>query len=415
MAREVTPELRDAPIYQTFGELFAKGFTLDTATWIFVVAIHVAAVGLVAWVVLVAPQDWASVALAWTVVHFIIGSMSTTVYSHRLITHSAVKTVSVPVHLFFCLFGQVLSVQGSVRRWSANHVLHHGVDRHGKKELDPYSATWFPDTFRNFLWSHTLTHLFNHPDSDEYTRAHNAKRHPIIVWQDQYYGVLIAFWIFVLPLVLGFLLGGLTGALSLLAGSLAGSVAVQHNTWTVNSVTHLWGWTKGLKSSAVNNFIWLGPMGEGNHHADHHDFPRDYRNGFGWSGWLLDPTRYVILALGALGLVQGLNQANRRDEAEIISARKLAKVDELKRLNKNVAPVYVHLEAKVMELRKEWLEAVSTWEALHTESRIIQRANTTYKGLTKEIRHAKVLMKERKQAFFAALELLNTQAFDYGR
>jgi stearoyl-CoA desaturase (delta-9 desaturase) len=332
-----------------------------------------------------------------------------------LITHSAVKTVSVPVHLFFCLFGQVLSVQGSVRRWSANHVLHHGVDRHGKKELDPYSATWFPDTLRNFLWSHTLTHLFNHPDSDEYRRAYNAKRHPIIVWQDRNYGALIVFWIFAVPLVLGFFLGGLTGALSLLAGSLVGSVAVQHNTWTVNSVTHLWGWTKGLKSSAVNNFIWLGPMGEGNHHADHHDFPRDYRNGFGWSGWVLDPTRYVILALRAMGLVRGLNHANRRDEAEIISARKLAKVEALKRLNTDAIRLSAQLESRVMELRKEWLEAVSSWEALRAESKLVQRANATYKELMQEMRHAKRIVRERKQAFIDAVELLHTQAFDYAR
>ena len=84
MESKVTPELRDAPIYQTFGELFAKGFTLDTATWIFVLAIHVAAVGLGAWVGLAAPHEWASVALVWAAIHFVIGSMSTTVYSHRL-------------------------------------------------------------------------------------------------------------------------------------------------------------------------------------------------------------------------------------------------------------------------------------------------------------------------------------------
>ena len=415
MESKVTPETRDAPIYQTFSELFAKGFTLDTTTWVFVLAIHVAAVGLGVWVGFAASQEWALVAFAWASVHFVVGSLSTTVYSHRLITHNAVKTVSVPVHLFFCLFGQVLSVQGSVRRWSANHVLHHGVDRHGKKELDPYSATWFPDTLRNFLWSHTLTHLFNHPDSEEYTRAHNAKRHPVIVWQDRYYGALIALWIFLVPLVLGSSLGGMTGALSLLTGSLVGSVAVQHNTWTVNSVTHLWGWTKGLKSSAVNNYIWLGPMGEGNHHADHHDFPRDYRNGFGWSGWVLDPTRYAILALRGLGLVSGLNHANRRDEAEIISARKLAKIDELKRLNKDVAAFYGHLESRVMELRKEWLDAVSRWEALRTESKLMQQANASYEELTQEIHHTKVLVKARKQAFFAAVERINSQAFDFAR
>ena len=409
----MTAEQRDAPIYETFGELFSKGFSLDTATVIFVVAIHIAAIALLVWLGLMTPEGWVSVAIIWAVVHFVVGSLSTTVYSHRLITHNAVKTVSVPVHLFFCVFGQILSVQGSVRRWSANHALHHGVDRHGKKALDPYSATWFPDTLRNFLWSHTLTHLFNHPESDEYTRAYNAKRHPIIVWQDRYYGALIAFWIFLVPLISGFSLGGVTGALALLAGSLIGSVAVQHNTWTVNSVTHLWGWTKGLKSSAVNNFIWLGPMGEGNHHADHHDFPRDYRNGFGWSGWMLDPTRYVILGFKALGLVQGLNQATRRDEAEIIAARKLAKVDELKRSENDAIPLSAQLEARVMELRKEWLEAVSAWEALRTESKLVQRANATYRDIAKELRHAKRLVRARKEAFFEAVELLSTQAFDY--
>ena len=406
-------DVNDGPIYETFTELFSKGFTLDTVTCVFVLATHIAAIGLGIWVGLVAPHKWASLAVGWAIAHFFIGSLSTTVYSHRLITHRAVKTVSAPVHLFFCLFGQVLSVQGSVRRWSANHVLHHGVDRHGKKELDPYSATWFPDTLRNFLWSHTLTHLFNHPESDEYTRAHNAKFHPIIVWQDRYYGALIAFWIFAVPLGAGYLLGGITGALSLLAGSMVGSVAVQHNTWTVNSVTHLWGWTKGLKSSATNNFIWLGPMGEGNHHADHHDFPRDYRNGFGWSGWLLDPTRYVILGFHALGLVQGLNQATRRDEAEIISARKLAKVVELSAPAKDKTAVYAQLESRVRELRKEWLEAVSSWEALRAESKLLQQANATYRELSREMRLAQARVKERKQAFFAAVELLKTQAFHY--
>ena len=203
--------------------------------------------------------------------------------------------------------------------------------------------------------------------------------------------------------------------MSLLAASLIGSVAVQHNTWTVNSVTHLWGWTKGLKSSAVNNFIWLGPMGEGNHHADHHDFPRDYRNGFGWSGWLLDPTRYVILGFRAVGLVKGLNKATRRDEAEIISARKLAKVEELKRSNKGTAPLYEQLEARVMELRKEWLEAVSRWETLRAESKLMQRANSTYEELRREIQHAKAVVNDRKQAFSDALEALNAQGFEYAR
>ena len=204
---ELTPEERDAPIYSTFSELYEKGFSLDTVTWVFVLGIHIAAVALGIWAVVAAPQDWAYIAGIWGITQFVLGSLSTTLYSHRLITHNATRQVSLPVHLFFCVFGQILSVQGSVRRWSANHVLHHGVDRHGKKELDPYSATWFPDSLRNFLWSHTLTHLFNHPESEEYQRAHNAKRHAVIMWQDKYYGLLTTFWLFLFPMGLGYALG----------------------------------------------------------------------------------------------------------------------------------------------------------------------------------------------------------------
>jgi F0F1-type ATP synthase alpha subunit len=130
---------------------------------------------------------------------------------------------------------------------------------------------------------------------------------------------------------------------------------------------------------------------------------------------VLDPTRYAILTLRGLGLVKGLNHANRRDEAEIISARKLAKIDELKRLNKDAAAFYGQLESTLMQLRKEWLEAVSRWEALRTESKLMQQANASYEELTHEIRQTKALVKARKQAFLAAVERLNTQTFDFAR
>jgi stearoyl-CoA desaturase (delta-9 desaturase) len=366
-----------------------------------------------AWAIFAAPAEWAAIAGIWALIHFFLGSLSTTLYSHRLITHNATKKVSLPVHLFFCVFGQIFSVQGSVRRWSANHALHHGVDRHGKKELDPYSATWFPDAFRNFVWSHTLTHLYNHPESEEYQRAHNAKRHAVIMWQDKYYGLLTTFWLFLFPMGLGFALGGWLGFFALMAGSMVGSVLVQHNTWTVNSVTHMWGWTKGLKSSAVNNYVWLGPLGEGNHHGDHHDFPRDYRNGFGWSGWLLDPTRYFILLLRGLRLVGPLNSASLREETEIFAARKLANIRVQSKLSAEAADLYDQLEARVLELRKDWLEAVSRWESLRKESKLMQQATARRNEIAHEIRAAKAHVEARKEEFFAAVERLHAQMPSY--
>ena len=55
---DLTPEERDAPIYSTFSELYKKGFSLDTVTWVFVLGIHIAAVALGICSVVSAPLDW---------------------------------------------------------------------------------------------------------------------------------------------------------------------------------------------------------------------------------------------------------------------------------------------------------------------------------------------------------------------
>ena len=410
---ERTAAERDAPIYGSFRELFTKGFELDTPTCVFMIGTHIAAVVLGIWLFAYAPSEWVWAATLWIVIQFFLGSGSTTLYTHRLITHKAAKHVSAPVHWFFCFFGQIFSVQGSVRRWSANHSLHHGVDRHGKKELDPYSATWFDGPIRNFVWSHTLSHMCNHPESEEYTRSHNAKRHWIIMLQDKWYGLLTTFWLFLFPMALGYALGGWYGFFGLMAGSMLGTILVQHNTWTVNSVTHMWGKTDGLNSSASNNYVWLGPLGEGNHHGDHHDFPRDYRNGFGVSGWLLDPTRYGILALRAVNLVRGLNRATEKEEAEIIAGREIAQVSSMTAFNREAAALKKQLDTRIMELKNDWIEALAHWETLKQESKLLQQAADRRDELAKEIAQARAHVNMRKNAFFAELEALRTQAMSF--
>jgi stearoyl-CoA desaturase (delta-9 desaturase) len=408
-----TASERDKPIYKNFTELKANGFSLAPGICVFIAGVHTAALVLGFWLYTSAPADWMWAGTVWLIAHFLLGSLSTTLYSHRLITHNAVKHVSLPVHLFFNVFGQIFSVQGSVKRWAANHSLHHGVDRHGKKELDPYSATWFPDSLRNFLWSHTLTHLYDHPETEEYRRSHGAKRHAVIMWQDRWYGLLTTFWIFFFPMGLGYALGGFTGLFALAAGSMLGTVVVQHNTWTVNSVTHMWGLTPGIKSSASNNYIWLGPLGEGNHHGDHHDYPRDYRNGFGVSGWLLDPTRYGILALRVLGLVRGLNRASKHEEAEIIAQRKLEEVGLFEPISREAAALREQLEKTALSLKQDWVEGLAHVERLKKQSKLLQRAEAGRQEILRELEQAQQAVAKRKQAFYQAVERLRYHAEVY--
>lgn len=395
-----------APLFERIRDVFKHGFTIDWVTASFISITHVICLLATPFAYVYAPAGFWQVMLGWTLIHALIGSLSTTVYSHRLISHGAVKHVSWPVHIVFGFIGQVLAMQGSVRRWAAMHVIHHGVDRTGKHQLDPYSATWFSSTWRNFVWSHVLTYFFHHPNTEAQERAYAVKNAAPLVWQDKLYVPLLVALNFLLPLVLGYVLtGSVVGALCLMTASIGGFVLAQHNTWTVNSVTHMWGFTKGAFSSAKNNYVWMGPLGEGNHHADHHDFARDYRNGFGWSGWLLDPTRYVILSLRALGLVKGLHRATKHQEAEIIARR------ELYNARVKIQPTrWENWEARLEALKAEWLEATHQWEAFKAKRMTLKNMPLPKFELQQKLDHLKAemevahrAMKARKQAFFDAI------------
>ncbi|NRA41281.1 MAG: hypothetical protein HRU21_03120 [Pseudomonadales bacterium] len=411
---------RPAPLYKNFRALFSEGFSICWGSSAFITVTHIAALMGIVWLSLAANSQLIWAALAWAIAHALLGSIATTVYSHRMIAHNAVKDIHPAVHLFFCGFAQCFAAQGSVRKWAAEHVIHHGVDRHGKHQLDPYSATWFPQTWRNFIWSHMLTFYFNHPRSEEFRKAYAVKNHPILVWQNRYYLVLLFGWNMLFPLILGAMIAGLPMALALFFGAMLGMILCQHNTWTVNSITHLWGFTRGLKSSAVNNYFWLGPLGEGNHHGDHHDYPRDYRNGFGLSGWLLDPTRYVILALKSLGLVKGLQRASKQQEAEIIAKRKLVNMQHLglaaqraASLCPETSALFEQLEAKVLELKQEWIDAATRFEQLRRESKLLRHANESREAIAEELRLAKEQMRNRKDAFMSAVKSFTYQSGIY--
>ncbi|RZV49458.1 MAG: hypothetical protein EX270_12595 [Pseudomonadales bacterium] len=179
----------------------------------------------------------------------------------------------------------------------------------------------------------------------------------------------------------------------------------------MNSITHLWGSDRAATSSARNNYIWMGPLGEGNHHADHHDHGQDYRNGFGWSGWLLDPSRYVILFLRACGLVRGLRRASMHKEVQIVARRALQNA------RSKIHDTNWRLwEGKLQLLQREWVDATRSFERYRAECKelraIKRRAKSALpasevsarlNALREEINTAKRQMRERKEAFFIAL------------
>jgi stearoyl-CoA desaturase (delta-9 desaturase) len=105
------------------------------------------------------------------------------------------------------------------------------------------------------------------------------------------------------------LLGGSTlealqfGLSLLVWGVFLRTVLVWHNTWSVNSVTHMWGYRNYETDESSRNNLLVGYLsaGEGwhnNHHAD----PRSARHGHMW--WEIDLTWLTIRLLAALGLAR---------------------------------------------------------------------------------------------------------------
>ena len=276
--------------------------------------------------IIYAPEGFLKVMIIYLVIHCGLALISTTAYAHRLISHSATRKVNILVHLLFGYLGQTLAAQGSLASWAGKHRVHHAVDGNDRHDEDPYSAVWFTTSWRNFLWSHVLCYCFESPHEEGiYLKRTESvlKQHSVMRWQHNYYVVFLILFTKLSPFLLGYWLGGgLWAGLCLLWTSLLAIVISQNVTWSVNSVTHMWG-VSAARSSAKNNYFWLLPLGEGNHHADHHDAPTDYRNGFGFLGWLLDPTRYVLLSLRLLRLVGPLQRTSRVTELKMIMDRKV--------------------------------------------------------------------------------------------
>ena len=81
------------------------------------------------------------------------------------------------------------------------------------------------------------------------------------------------------------------------------TVLVWHITWSVNSVTHLWGYRNyGTNDCSRNNLI-VGYLSNGEGwHNDHHASPRSARFGYRW--WEINTTWLTIRLLASLGLTR---------------------------------------------------------------------------------------------------------------
>ncbi len=250
--------------------------------------------------------SWTGVLLALAGL-YVFGTLGINVCYHRLLTHQSFTCPKWLEHLFATL--GVCCLQDTPARWVAIHRLHH---KDSDKQPDPHSP------LVDFFWGHVGWLLIQNRDVNSVATYEKYARD---VLEDPYYmrfernlfwvwayGLhLVAFYLVGLAagwLWTGTLMGGVQFGLSLVVwGVVVRTVAVWHITWSVNSVTHMWGYrTYETRENSRNNWwVALVSNGEGwhnNHHADQ----RAAAHGHRW--WEFDVTYLTIRLLERLGLAK---------------------------------------------------------------------------------------------------------------
>ena len=250
-----------------------------------------------------------------------------TIGYHRLLTHRSFKC-PLWVERFFAVLG-MCSLEGPPARWVATHRFHHN---HSDEQEDPHSP------LVAFFWGHIGWLLVRNPTTQNASMyqkyARDLLRDPWYMRLEKGMGWLT---IYLLHAVLFFgvsagvaALLGLPAAeclrigLSVLVwGVFLRTVLVWHITWSVNSLTHLFGYRNYAtgENSQNNWLVGLLAAGEGWHNNHHHD-PASASVQHRW--WELDLSYWEIRLMERLGLAWGVIRPKHLRHAER-DARRAAK------------------------------------------------------------------------------------------
>ena len=250
--------------------------------------------------------SWTGVAAALLGL-YVFGTLGINLCFHRLLTHRSFVCPKWLEHCFAVL--GVCSLQDTPARWVMIHRMHH---QHSDERPDPHSP------LVNFLWGHVAWLFVENQATgtiDAYDRyARDILRDPFYMRFERnlfWFWTNVAHWI--VFFAAGFGIGAWTTGTSAGGWQLAASllvwgvfvrtVLVWHITWSVNSLSHIWGYrTYETGENSRNNwFVALISNGEGwhnNHHADQ----RSVAHGHRW--WEFDVTYLTVRALAAVGLAR---------------------------------------------------------------------------------------------------------------
>lgn len=239
---------------------------------------------------------------------YVLRMFGVTAGYHRYFAHRSFKT-SRPFQLVLALLAMT-SAQRGVVWWAWHHRHHH---RHSDTPVDFHSPR-----HQGFWTSHLLWWMEERHRTPDLGKVRDLARVPELMWLER--------WHVVPPLVLAALCYAWAGPGGLVVGFCWSTVLVWHGTFTINSLSHVWG-TRPHDTgddSRNNAVLALVTLGEG-WHNNHHRYPASARQGMVPAQ--VDLTWLGLRLLRRLGLVWDMRthspeavQAFRQKKAALRSA-----------------------------------------------------------------------------------------------
>ena len=245
------------------------------------------------------------VGFSWTAftvgaILYVVRMFAITGFYHRYFSHRTFKT-SRAGQFIFGLLGASAVQRGPI--WWAAHHRHHHV--HSDKPEDVHSPVQ-----HGFFWSHMGWFMSKKYFAADMSRVKDLLKYPELRFLDRFdiaVPTALGVGVYLLGVILHRVAPGLhtSGWQMLIWGFFISTIAVYHGTYTINSLSHVFGRQRYRTGDASRNNLLLAiiTLGEG-WHNNHHHFPASTRQGFYW--WEIDMTYYVLKLLSFLGLIWDL-------------------------------------------------------------------------------------------------------------
>jgi stearoyl-CoA desaturase (delta-9 desaturase) len=267
--------------------------SIDWARIIPYVGMHLACLAVI-WVGI----SWVAVIVA--LIAYVVRMFAITGLYHRYFSHRAFKTSRVGQFIFGVLGAS--AVQRGPIWWAAHHRHHHA---HSDQEGDIHSPAQV-----GFWRAHMGWFLTRRGFTPDMKYVKDLLKFRELRWLDRFD--------IAVPTMLGvgmFLLGVLlektapelhTGGWQMLIwGFFISTVLCYHGTYTINSLSHVFGRQRYRTGDTSRNnwFLAIITLGEG-WHNNHHHYPNSARQGFYW--WEIDVSYYLLKMLSWVGIIWDL-------------------------------------------------------------------------------------------------------------